>query len=60
MFVKDLIEKLKNFPDDASVTINYTYSDNFWDVSCSEGLEDVVFDEYHNNVDIMTKGYKHK
>lgn len=58
MLVKDLIEKLKNLPPKAEVTINYVY----W-VDCeicysSEDVADVVFDKYSQTVDFMTKGYK--
>lgn len=60
MLVKDLIEKLKNMPADADVTINYVYSsdDSIWNVSCSEDIADVVFDKHSKTVDLMTKDYK--
>lgn len=53
MLVKDLIEKLKNLPNDAEVTISYVCK-----FSRSEDVEDVAFYERHNIVDLMTKGYK--
>lgn len=61
MTVKDLIEKLKNYPADADVTINYVYSvdDSIrWNVSCTEDIADVVFDKHSKTVDLLTKYYK--
>lgn len=59
MIVKDLIDQLKNYPEDAEVTINYIYPvDTGETVSSSEDVADVVFDKYSKTVDLMTKGYK--
>lgn len=55
--VKDLIEKLKNMPEDARVNLIYLHLDDERRVYCFDYLTDVVFDEYNNNVDLMTKGY---
>lgn len=57
MLVKDLIEKLKTMPDDAHVNLIYLHLDDEFEVYCSDYLADVVFDEYNNNVDLMTKRY---
>lgn len=56
MTVKDLIEKLKNLPDDAEVTISYVYEVDGETVSCTEDIADIEFDS--RIVDLMTKGYK--
>ena len=53
MTVKDLIEKLKNMPEDAEITIGYVCK-----FSRSEDVEDVAFYERHNVVNLMTKSYK--
>lgn len=58
MLVKDLIEKLKNLPDDAEITLNYIYYVDCEICYSSEDVADVVFDKYSNTVDFLTKGYK--
>lgn len=59
MLVKDLLEKLKNVPEDAEITLNYVYSTNeIWNVSCTEDAAEAVYDKYTNTVDLCTKDYK--
>lgn len=59
MLVKDLIEKLKNLPPEAEVTINYVYPvDTGETITCSVDVEDAVFDKYSQTLDLMTKDYK--
>lgn len=58
MLVKDLIEKLKNVPENAEITLNYIYWVDGEICYSSEDVADVVFDKYSNTLDFMTKGYK--
>lgn len=56
MLVKDLIEKLKNLPEDAEVTINCFYSnDKVWNVPCSGDVAEVLFDKDSKTVDLLAK-----
>ncbi len=54
MTVKELLEKLKNAPEDAEVTIGYAHLG----YRTTKDVEDVAFYERHNVVNLMTKGYK--
>lgn len=58
MTVKDLIEKLKNVPENAEITLNYIYWVDGEICYSSEDVADVLFDKYSQTVDLMTKGYK--
>lgn len=56
MLVKDLIEKLKNLPEDAEVTINCFYSnDKVWNVPCTGDVAEVLFDKDSKTVDLLAK-----
>ena len=56
MTVKDLIEKLKNMPKDAEVTMTCYYrNDNLWDVPCTGYLDEVLFDKNDNTVDLYAE-----
>lgn len=50
MTVKDLIEKLKNVPEDAEVTISYVCK-----FSCSGDVEEVIFNKDSKTVDLLAK-----
>lgn len=58
MTVKDLLEKLKNVPENAELTLNYIYWVDGEICYSSEDVADVDFDRYSNTLDFMTKGYK--
>ena len=58
MTVKDLLEKLKNMPEDAKVTLNCVYfNDVLSNVPVTVDAVEVLYNEYYNTVDLCSKDY---
>lgn len=61
MTAKELIDILNQLPPSTEVTINYIqHVDMGETISCTEDVEDAVYDKYSQTIDLMTKEYKNE